>query len=122
MKRKVPPAMPCRTPLQMSCGRLTGRSDTAMPSPTPRGLDRLNNTLDRTKLLVDRLDWAVLRPRLKAMTALWTMTAMKMEMSWAELSCSPMAIPSNTEWKERAIRSMRERRAECWNSEWVAWE
>jgi len=62
--------MACRTALQMSCPILLGRSEMARASPTPTGLARLNTTVERRKLRVERLDWARLRPRLKAITAL----------------------------------------------------
>ena len=77
----------------MSCGRLEGRLATAIPIPTPIGLEILNMILERTKLLTERSDWAILSPRLNAITALWTMTAIKMDISWAEFSCSPIAMP-----------------------------
>ena len=72
------------------------------------------------KFLLLRSDWAMLRPRLKAIRALWTITAMKMFRRSADLSWSPMAIPSNTGWKERAASSIRLRSVECWRREWAA--
>lgn len=71
--------------------------------------------LEMMKLLKLRSDWAMLSPRLKAMTVLWIITAMTIERNCPALSCRPMAIPSKTEWKERARRSMRLRREEWWN-------
>ena len=59
----------------------------------------------------------MLRPRLLAIRALWIITARKMLRRSAELSWSPMAMPSNTEWKERAVSSIRLRRVECWSRE-----
>ena len=53
----------------------------AIPKPTPTGLDRLKITLEMTKLLRVNEDWAMLRPREKAITDLCTMTAMKRERS-----------------------------------------
>ena len=41
-----------------------------IPMPTPMGLAMENMTLERMKLLRLRSDWAMLRPRLNAMTAL----------------------------------------------------
>jgi len=52
------------------------------------------------------------KPRLKAITALWVITAMNTVIMWLVLSCSPMARPSKTEWKERASRSMTDLRLE----------
>ena len=117
-----PPGLPCNTPLQMSVLRLSGRSSMAIPKATPIGLDRLKITFEMMKLLLVSEDWAMLSPREKAMTALWTMTAMKMERSWPEFSWSPMATPSKTEWKERANSSMILRSEDCWNTVWDRWE
>jgi len=52
------------------------------------------------------------RPRLKAMTALWVITAMNTVIMWLVLFCSPMARPSKTEWKESARSSMTDLRLE----------
>ena len=68
-----------------------------MPIPTPTGLERLKTTLDKMKFLRLRSDWAMLRPRLKAMTALWTITAMKIESRLPSSSCNPIAIPTQDE-------------------------
>ena len=54
----------------MSPGRLGGRSEMMMPIPMPRGLARANTMVEMTKLRMLRLDWAMLRPRLKAISAL----------------------------------------------------
>ena len=40
------------------------------PIATPTGLERLKRTFDQTKALTERSLWAMLRPRLKAITAL----------------------------------------------------
>ena len=101
----------------MSFGRLGGSPSIAIPSPTPIGLARLKMMLEMTKVLRLREDWAMLSPREKAMTALWTMTAMKMLKSSPEFSCRPMASPSKTEWNERARSSMMLLREDCWRTE-----
>jgi len=54
----------------MSWGRLGGKSATAIPIPTPIGLDILNIMIEPVNFILERLDWAMFNPRLKAMTAL----------------------------------------------------
>ena len=49
--------------------------------------------LDQTKALTERSLWAMLRPRLKAITALWVITAMNTVIKWVVLFCRPMARP-----------------------------
>jgi len=93
MYRKVPPAIPCKIPLQISCDRLGGIPHIPMPIPIPMGLERLKTTFDKMKFLRLRSDWAMLRPRLKAITALCDMTAMKIERRLPSSSCNPIAIP-----------------------------
>ena len=58
------------------------------------GLERLKTTFDKMKFLRLRSDWAMLRPRLKAITALCDMTAMKIESKLPSSSCNPIAIPA----------------------------
>ena len=96
-------AVPCSTPLKMSPAALGGRSDMRMPTPMPRGLARVNTAVDTRKVELPRSAWARLRPRLKAMSALCTITARKMDSSWAEVSWTPMAIPD-----KRTIQTGRE--------------
>ena len=96
-------AVPCSTPLKMSAAVLGGRSDMRMPTPMPRGLARVNTAVDTRKVELPRSAWARLRPRLKAMSALCTITARKMDSSWAEVSWTPMAIPD-----KRTIQTGRE--------------
>ena len=83
-----------------------------IPTPTPKGLARLNNKLDKmnaftfwyfilgmnlgqdeTKKLTEKLLWAILRPRLKAIMALCIMTATKIVSMFSLLFCRPMARP-----------------------------
>ena len=64
-----------------------------LPIATPRGLARLKRMLDQTKALTERSLWAMLRPRLKAITALWVITAMNTVIKWVVLFCRPMARP-----------------------------
>ena len=59
--------------------RLGGRPIMRIPIITPTGLARLKMTVERRKFLLLRSDWAMLSPRLKAITTLWTMTAITME-------------------------------------------
>lgn len=92
--------------MQIFLVRLGGRSIINIPTPTPSGLARLKMMVETRKFLKFNEDWAMLRPRLKAMTVLWTMTAMTIEKNCPELSWRPMATPSKTEWKERAKRSI----------------
>ena len=42
---------------------------------------------------------------------------MKIERRLAELFCNPMAMPSNTEWNERANNNIILLSVECWNME-----
>ena len=51
-------------------------------------------------------------PREKAMTALWTTTAMKMDMSSPSSFWSPIAKPSKSEWKVKATIRRTARKAE----------
>ena len=67
--------------MHISLGREGGIPSNPIPMATPRGLARLKMTLEMTKLLTVREDWAMLRPREKAITDLCTMTAMKRERS-----------------------------------------
>ena len=101
----------------MSLNILGGRPDIRMPNMTPRGEAELNTMLLTMKILVLSLDWAMLRPRLKAIKALWIMTAMKMLKRSVDVSWSPMAMPSNTEWNDRAMSSIILRSIECWSWE-----
>ena len=94
----------------------------AIPKATPRGLERLKITLEMMKLLLVSEDCAMLSPSEKAITALWTMTAIKIERSWPEFSWRPIATPSKTEWKERASKSMILRSEDCWKTVFARWE
>ena len=47
-----------------------------LPIATPTGLERLKRTFDQTKALTERSLCAMFKPRLKAITALWVITAM----------------------------------------------
>ena len=54
----------------MSWGRLGGRSATAIPMPTPMGLEILNMMIELVNFILEMFDWAMFNPRLNAMTAL----------------------------------------------------
>jgi len=96
-----------------------GKPERPIPIATPRGLERLKVMLENTKALTDKLLCAILRPRLKAMTALCIITAMKMASISLVSVCRPIARPSKTEWKERAMRRRMDLRLECWKAPWL---
>ena len=52
-----------------------------------------------------KLAWAKFSPRENAMTALCAMTAKKRLINWPKSFWRPMARPSNTEWKDKAINN-----------------
>ena len=52
-----------------------------------------------------KLAWAKFSPRENAMTALCAMTAKKRLINWPRSFWRPIARPSNTEWKDKAINN-----------------
>ena len=56
--------------------------------------------------MTERSLWAMLRPRLKAITALWVITAMNTVIMWLVLSCSPMARPLKGKMSIQILESL----------------
>lgn len=108
--RNVPAEMACKKALHISTAafEVFCKSDMKMPMAMPKGDAQAKIKMETAKN--GSLESRRFKAKENAIRALWVMTAKKRLINCSKSSWSPMANPSKMEWKDKAIRSIKDLR------------